>query len=193
MKTATKLSLLLSSALLLLVGCESTPKISSEFNPETDFSAYKTYALMPLPTSIPGADPGMVLRTGQIVKDAVRAGLNSKGYIEVPMEEADFAVNMTGKVVPKVDVTDMGYTAMPSRGWYGYYTPYTYSRGVDVDQYEEGTVILEVYDSKNKEMVWVGWGVARREGGVPDPVKITNGINSILAKFPPSGTASPNK
>ena len=180
--------MIVSLALAALAGCETAPKIQSEHNPATDFASFKKYAIAPLPTSIPGGDPGLVLRTGQIVKDAVEAQLDAKGYVQVAeMKDADFVVNLTGKVVPKTDITDMGYTAMPSRGWYGYYTPYSYNYGRDVyvDQYEEGTLIIEIYQVSDKDMVWVGWGEARRKGGPPDPVKIQEGVAAILAQFPP--------
>ena len=187
MKKVTILSLLILS-LAFLFGCESTPKIQSEYNESVDFGAYKTYAVMPLPTSIPGADPGIVLRTGRFVQQEVEAELNAAGYTQVPIEECDFAVNLTGKVVPKTDITDWGYMHYPSRGWYGAYSPYYYTgSNVTVDQYEEGTLIIEIYDAKTKEMAWVGWGVGRRKSGGPDLEKLSQVIASILADFPPQG------
>jgi hypothetical protein len=177
---------LVLTALLLLFGCQSGPKISSEFNPDTDFSGYSKYVMLPLPASIPGGDPGMVLRTGKIIEQAAIDSLAAKGFQQVEAAEADFAVKLTGKVVPKVDVTDMGYTAMPRRGWYGYYQPFYYESNVYVDQYEEGTLIIEVYDAASRELVWVGWGEARKRSGPPDTERINAAVDSILAGFPPS-------
>jgi hypothetical protein len=160
----------------------------SEFNEDVDFSGYKKFAILPLPTSIPGADPGIVLRTGKFVEDSTVRTLTQFGYEQVPLEEADFAVNLTGKVVPKTDVTDWGYTYPPRRGWYGYYTPYYYGgSNVTVDQYEEGTLIIEIYDAKTKEMAWVGWGVGRRKSGGPDYEALDAVVTSILMNFPPEG------
>ena len=177
---------LLTLSLAFLFGCESVPKIQSEYNESVDFSSYNTFAVLPLPNSIPGADPGMVLRTGKFVEAEVVANLVAAGYNQVPVEEADFAVNITGKVVPKTDVTDWGYMHFPTRGWYGGYSPYYYTgSNVTVDQYEEGTLILEIYDSKSKEMAWVGWGVGRRSSSGPDLEKLSAVIDSILAEFPP--------
>lgn len=186
MKTSFAKFTLLAVAAAVITGCQSAPKVSSEYNPDADFSAYKTYVMLPLPNSIPGADPGMILRTGKIVESAAIDALNAKGLQQVEAAEADFAVKLTGKVVPKVDVTDMGYTAMPSRGWYGYYQPYYYESNVYVDQYEEGTLIIEIYDAGSKELTWVGWGVARKRSGAADPERIQAAVNSILAGFPPA-------
>jgi hypothetical protein len=171
--------------LALVAGCQTGPKVSSEFNPEMDFSGYKTFVILPLPSSIPGGDPGMVLRTGRFVEQAVIDNLTAKGFQQSDPETADFAVNLTGQVVPKLDITDMGYTVAPARGWYGYYQPYAYNMGVDVDQYDEGTLIIEVYDVATKEMSWVGWGVARRKSEAPDMEKVSAAVDSILADFPP--------
>jgi hypothetical protein len=74
---------------------------------------------------------------------------------------------------------------MPRRGWYRYYSPAYYDRGVYVDQYEEGTLIIEIYDVDSKELVWVGWGQARKRSGGPDPDRIKTGVDAILADFPP--------
>ena len=183
-----QLTILFALLAVSLVGCQSGPKIQSEHNPDTDFASFKKYAIAPLPTSIPGGDPGLVLRTGQIVKAAVEAQLDAKGYQEVDeMTDADFVVKLTGKIVPKTDITDMGYSVRPSRGWYGAYAPYGYNYGHDVyvDQYEEGTLIVEVYEVTTKEMVWVGWGEARRKGDIPDPALIQSTVAGILAAFPP--------
>ncbi|MEX0330088.1 MAG: DUF4136 domain-containing protein [Puniceicoccaceae bacterium] len=187
MKKITIISLL-SIALAFLFGCESTPKIQSEYNDAVDFSAYKTFAIMPLPTNIPGADPGIVLRTGRFVQEEVVAQLVAAGYTKVAKEDCDFAVNLTGKVVPKTDITDWGYMHYPTRGWYGAYSPYYYTgSNVTVDQYEEGTLIIEIYDAKTKEMAWVGWGVGRRKSDGPDYEKLRAAIAGILAEFPPAG------
>jgi hypothetical protein len=187
MKKTVILSLL-SISLAFLFGCESTPKIQSEYNEDVDFSAYSTFAVLPLPKSIPGADPGIVLRTGKFVESSVVETLTQFGYKQVPVEEADFAVNLTGKIVPKTDITDWGYMNYPTRGWYGGYSPY-YATGsnVTVDQYDEGTLIIEIYDAKSKEMAWVGWGVGRRKSGGPDLDRLDALVSSILLDFPPEG------
>jgi hypothetical protein len=178
-------AILMAFLLILIAGCESPVKVDSESDPVADLTSYKSFYLLPMPDKIPGADPGAVLRVKSIVRDAVRETLIDKGYTETSKEDADFAVNMTGKVVPKTDVTDWGYSYAPRGGW-GYRYPY-YGYGtsnVTVDQYDEGSLILEIFDNEKGEMVWVGWGTARTRSSGPDPDRLEGTIMDILARFP---------
>lgn len=175
----------LLASVAILFGCQTGPKISSEFDPQADFSTYRKFVLLPLPTNIPGGNPGAILRTGKIIEQATADALALKGFERVEAEEADFAVRLSGKVVPKVDVSEMGYSVQPVRGWYGYYRPYYIQQEVYVDHYEEGTLIIEIYDVSSRELTWVGWGVARKPSEEPDSERVRDAVNSILADFPP--------
>ena len=162
-----KSNLIIAAALLFLLGCATGPKISNETNPEIDFSPYQSFSLLPLPTSLPGADPGTILRNGKAAQDGIRAALEIKGYTETDLENADFVINLKGSVVPKVKVTDwgmgMGYGSYGRHGAGG--RGYSYSSmgtNVDIDNYEEGTFILEVFDVETKNLAWVGWAVGRK-------------------------------
>ena len=84
-----------------------------------------------------------------------------------------------GKAVPKTDVTDWGFSY--GVGWGGYpYGGYYGGSNVTVDQYDEGTLIVEVYDLKAKKMLWVGWVTGRVSTSTP----------SIASSWVPSSTAS---
>jgi len=190
MKAKNILSLFAALSIILLSGCESPMKVDSESDPNVDLTAYQTYSLLPLPDSIPGADPGAVLRMKRIVTDALKEAMADKGYTEVALQVADFAVHITGKVVPKTDVTDWGYAYSPSPRW-GYRYPYHGGgSNVTVDQYEEGSLILEIFDTTRNEMVWVGWGTARTKGKDPTPERALSVVSEILASFPSTPEAS---
>ena len=179
------LSILTALSLTIFSGCETPVKVDSEVDPEANLASYETFGVLPMPNNIPGADPGAVMRIRSTARETVVENLTSKGYREVSLEQADFAVNITGKVVPKTDVTDWGYSYAPRTRW-GYRYPY-YGYGtsnVTVDQYDEGSLIIEVFDNDRDEMVWVGWGTARTSSKGPDPEKVQQAITDILARFP---------
>ena len=175
------------SCLFFASGCQTAPKYHSEFDPEVDFAAYKTFAMMPLPSQIPGAEPDLILHVGHTVKSTLEDALKDKGYTQVDIDSADFTVNVTGKVVPKVNVRNFGYrpyTYPTVTGW-GYRHPYTTGYGdVYVDEYEEGTLIVEIYDANTKELVWVGWTSARRHPKGPDLELIAERVRGVVAAFP---------
>ncbi len=155
-------------------------------DPSVDIQGYETFAISPLPDSIPGGDPGMMLRYGHVIEKGIRLALIAKGYTEAAsVEEADFAVNMKGHYVPKTKITDYGMGGMgySRRGYWGGYS-YPYGGGIDVDNYEEGTLILEIFDGKTKELAWVGWGVGRKKSKPSEDEAVYSTLEKILTSFP---------
>jgi len=167
-----------------LTGCRTVPRVDSQAKPGTDFSRYKTFCVLPFESS-PPSDPGMALRLSDVAIKAVQDGLGLDGLELKPHEEADLAVALRGQAVPKIQVTDWGYTPAYYSGygyWYGGY------RDVDVRTYEERTLVLEFYDNKTKEMIWAGWATAPGSGKVKAEY-LVDSIQRILRRFPPISTA----
>ncbi len=170
-----------------LTGC-STPKVRTEHNSSTNFSRYKTFAVLPLSTSGPGADPGAALRLAQPAEQAVRDALAAKGMTEAPRDKADCAVRVRGESLPRVEVSNWGYTAYPvglRRGGWVYHGGYT---DTDVRTTEERKLIVEVFDNASHQEVWVGWTEHAGSGPV-QPDKLQAGIRKILEGFPPAAKA----
>jgi len=181
---------------LAVIGCTTAPKLNVDFDKNTDFTKAKTFILKPIPQNIPGVDPGLVMRVGPSATSAARQAMTSKGYIEVSdKSKADIAVVIHGKSVPKTDVTDWGMTGgmyYGRGGWYGGY-PYGGMYGgsnVTVDQYDEGTLIVEVYDVPTKNMIWVGWGSNRMTSKTDEQAtNVGNAVRDLLASYPAVGQA----
>jgi hypothetical protein len=191
----------LITACLLAVGaftgCQTAPKVQTEFDATAGFAATKTFSILPLPKNIPGVDPGLILRVGPAATEAVRTSMQAKGYTEAAAsKEADLAVLVHGKLVPKTDVTDWGFTPYYGRaGWYGGYNYGVYGgSNVTVDQYNQGTLIVEVYDVKASKMIWVGWMEDRTDSNPKkdeQAAKVATLINTILATYPAVGAVPP--
>ena len=182
MNKKSAILLFLAPLLLFLAACdkENGPKVKIEIDPDSDLSQYKTFAIMPLPTDLPGIDPGVALSFGRIAKDVIETEISAKGYTGANLTQADFAVNVRGQVVPKIDVNEYGYGHYGPRGWWRTY-PYG---NVTVHEYKEGTLIVEIYDGSTKKMVWVGWVTGRRKSGNPDPERFRELLGRIIAPFP---------
>ena len=178
-----------------LTGCSTTPKVYSDYNTAVNFKAYKTFAVLAPRASGGGMDPGAAVRLAQPVQQTVREALTAKGMTEVAREQADFAVTVRGEAIPKIEVTDMGYTAYPypygaSRaGWahYGAYGGYGgyggYNSGVSVQNTTERKLIIEIFDNASRQEAWVGW--MERTGGSVETEKVLEGVRLILGGFPP--------
>jgi hypothetical protein len=197
MKPSKVYCFILVTALSLgLIGCATKPPaVNTEFDSQADFAANETFVILPLPKNIPGADPGLTMRLSSTVENTVRTAMIAKGYREAPKDEADIAVFIHGKIVPKTDVTDWGFT--PTYGAYGWnrgYRGYYGSMGmyggsnVTVDQYNEGTLIGEVYDVETQSMIWVGWMTGRaNQGSEGETARAAAAVDRILALFPAMG------
>jgi hypothetical protein len=182
MKNVLKTGVVLAGAAVLLAACTTTPKVHTELKTGTHYSGYRTFALMPLPSSGPASDPGLMLRVAEPARQTLVQSLTAKGLTQVDREKADIAVNLRGQAVPKVEVTDWGYNAIPSYGW-GRYRAMSYGH-TDVRNFEERTLSVEIFDNKTKEVVWVGWAKSESEGKVKTE-KVQQAIQAILEKFPP--------
>lgn len=187
-----KLVGVLAVVVLVLPACTTTPKVQTQGRPGGDYSGYRTFALMPLPASGPASDPGLMLRIAEPARQAVTDALTAKGLTTADRASADIAVNLRGQSIPKVEVTDWGYRAVPTYGHWGAYRSLGY-RDVDVRTVEERTLSIEIFDNRTKELTWVGWTKSESTGKVKVE-KLQEAIRAILAEFPPgSGTAPAKK
>src|SRR6266852_4466442 len=79
---------------------------------------------------------------------------------------------------------DYGYSLRP-RWWRGWGPRYRDMYEPMVTQYTQGTVIVDVFDPKNKELLWRGQGVAAVSDNQEQYVQdLQTTVGAILAKFP---------
>ncbi|MCI0635474.1 MAG: DUF4136 domain-containing protein [Actinobacteria bacterium] len=161
----------------LAPGC-STISTTHDYDTTFDFSSLKYYAWIDGTGDI-GIDDLNLRR----VRAAVNRVLGAKGYVEAA-ENLDFLVAVHGGTRSRVSISERQYGR---RGWYG-------SGGVDVYQYDEGMLSVDVVDARQNQLVWRGTAtkVLARD---PSPEKIEETINlavdRILEKFPPPRGQTP--
>lgn len=177
----------------LLSACSSPPKVHTQPWPGAEYSRYRTFALLPLPTTGPSSDPGLMLRIAEPARQSVTDSLVAKGFTPADHAQADIAVNLRGSWLPKVEVTDWGYRPVPVYGRRGAYRGSVGYRDVKIEASEQRTLTVEIFDNRSKELVWVGWSKKEATGRVKVE-KVQEGIRSILAQFPPPPSlTSPTK
>ncbi len=169
---------------LVAAGC-STISVSHDFDSEADFATYKTFAWLQGPvTAVGNADAAKQQNTllDKRIRSAVEAEIQAKG-MTADTENPDLLLVYHTGVDSKINVTDWGYT-YPTRygGWYG-------DRDVDVYQYEEGTLIVDLIDAKTQQLVWRGNATKTLEDN-PSPERMDQNIREVVgrmfAKYPPS-------
>ena len=79
-------------------------------------------------------------------------------------------------------------------GYGGYYRPYGWggAMGVssyttyDVQNYKDGSIIIDIVDAKTQKLIWEGVGNKEIDSPAKDPEKAINeAIASIMSDFPP--------
>ncbi|NTV01785.1 MAG: DUF4136 domain-containing protein [Chlorobiaceae bacterium] len=177
--------------LLMLAGCSSY-SIVSDYDRSMPFGTYKTYRWAGEGAS--GVDDDVLAKNPLIfkhVKAAVNRELSWKGFVQKETGPVDFTVTAHAGMRDRVAVSQPAVGFAYYRGhrhwgpgysafWYAPYPTYTY--------YEEGTLIIDVIDTKSDDLAWrgVASGILRDYGSPDDMHKeIDTVVGRVLARFPP--------
>jgi hypothetical protein len=166
-------------AILLMTQCSNQIAVKSDYDKDVNLSLYKTYAWLPAKEIESKINPLVYNElTDKRIKNAVETQLQSKGI--------ELAANPDLRVHYHI-IIDNKSAVRPAA--YGYnYSTYWMRNQVDVLQYREGTLIIDLMDSKNKNLIWRGWGVSVvGDNNVSlTEEEINDAVIKILKEFPPS-------
>jgi Domain of unknown function (DUF4136) len=169
----------------LLASCASFPEIRSDYDKNTDFSRYKTFAfIQPLATD----QAGYSTITTSLIKRAVQTQLETRGYV-YSENTPDLLINFNAKVEDKTVVTQI---PMPSISHYYEYRGRLYSSWgsygyeTDIDQYKEGTLNIDIVDAARKQLVWEGVAIGRvtQKAIKERETRINAAVQDIFAQYP---------
>jgi hypothetical protein len=141
----------LVSILALLAACTSTPKVSTDYDPQYDFASIKTYYLVDHNLA---AQTGGTSLTDQRANRELAAAMKRRGISPASMEEADIILTFHIVAQDRTKVTSYNNSYGYSR--YGYGSGGYGGNQVDVRQYTEGTLLVDLVDPKEKRIVWRG-------------------------------------
>ncbi|MEM1412001.1 MAG: DUF4136 domain-containing protein [Pseudomonadota bacterium] len=179
--------LTLGISVLFLAACSSGPSIKADYDPSVDFSQYKTFNFYN-PLGIENPNYSSIL--GQMFRESLTRQMELKGY--TLSDNPDLMLNVSAILEDKTKVTT--YNDPYYGGYYGYrrgfYDPwggYGYGSSTHVSQYTEGTVNVDMVDTKAKRMVWEGIAVGRvDEERSNEEVRaaIESGVAEMFAAYP---------
>jgi hypothetical protein len=171
---------------LILSAC-TTLKVGTDHDPAANFKAYETFTIMQ--RSHPGmSNPLIATRAG----DAIKADLLGKGFVPASdPASADFTVDFTIGARERTDIDTYPEPYVgPGRGWGagGWWGRPYWGTSVDVRQYREGTLSVDVFDAHTHRPVWHGWAKKELTGSdmQNSTQAINNAVQAVLAKFPPA-------
>ena len=172
---------------LFILGSCSTVKVSSDYERDTDFSKYKTYAFYKKgidKVEISDLDKRRILR-------AIEKELKAKGFTK--SDDPDLLVSIFTKSREKIDIYNNNYY-----GWYPWYYGYGYGYGGygmgygfgynNVTSSTEGTLFIDLIDARKKELAWQGMGTGILSSSKTiekKEEKINEFVFEIMTAYPP--------
>jgi hypothetical protein len=175
----------------LLGSCAGTTYIVDQ-DTLHDFGGYETYAWFKLAAPPDKAQPPTEANTilTRRVKRAIDAELAGRGMGKTSVDEADFLITYSIVLQPRIVVYHTGWS-MPYASWgwgwpgWGWGAGWTGGRST-VDQYTEGTIVVDVLDRDNRSLVWRGIAEGAFSRPNPDDARIATVITKVLRDFPPA-------
>lgn len=173
------------AVLLLLAACATGPRVRTDFDPEADFSRYRSYAFFqPLAME----ESGYTSYITERIKTDVRREMEARGYV-FDDKSPDLRVNFQGIVQEKTDVysvprTDFNYFySYRARRYYG--VPVWYDQ-TQVSQYREGTLTIDLVDAARNRLVWTGSAIGRVTQKTPQEraAEVDRALASVFMQFP---------
>ncbi len=173
--------------LFMILNACSSVNVYSDYDKETDFSEFKTYAFYKKgidKVEISDLDKKRILR-------AIEKELKIKGL--VPSENPDLLVNIFTKSREKIDVYNNNYY-----GWYPWYYGYGYGNFgagpgygfgyTNVTSSTEGTLFIDLIDARKKELSWQGIGIgllSYHKNIEKKEARISEFVSNIMTQYPP--------
>jgi len=163
---------------VVLIGLMTTAvivaqKVNVDSNPSAPFSTYKTYAWAP-------GDSGLESLAQQRLQQGVDQRLAARGLRE--STSPDLIVTAHVKTQQRQELIPTGFAYGPWWGGLGY-------GGAYVETQTEGTLLLDFYDAKTKQMVWRGVATATAsDKPTKNAEKMSKALDKLFDKFPIYGS-----
>lgn len=179
-----KQSGLVVAAIFVITACSSI-KVTTDFDKTADFSNYNSASFLGWQDD---SDKLLNDLDKQRIRTAFKNELENRG-IELVKDGGDMAISLFLVVDHKTSTTaytnyygGAGYGYRRAGwGWGGGHATTTYSES----DYLQGTLVVDVFDASQKELVWQGVGTAtvqekpqKREKSIP------KAVNAIMKSFP---------
>jgi hypothetical protein len=166
--------------ILLLAGKLSAQQVKTDYDRSANFAQYKTYSWQHVKTK----DPLDVDR----IKNAVNAALTAKGWTQV---DAGGDVSIVVMEITRTQQTLNTFYDGFGGGWgwrrfggggFGEATTTT-------DTYKVGTVVVDLFDTKTKQLIWRGTSSDTLSNNSDKNIKNLNrGAEKMFKHFPPGSS-----
>jgi hypothetical protein len=156
-------------------------QVSSDFDREAAFASYKTYTFTKEAEELPVSDINR-----KRVLDAITTELAAKGFTKSDQPDVWISLNLAAEQKQIATATNTG-------GYYGAGYGYRWGGGfststINVENYVEGTLFVDMIDASKKQLVWQGRAVGTLNPDASAEKREKNinyAIKQIFTKYPP--------
>jgi hypothetical protein len=160
-----------------ILSCSSMT-VRADHDSQNDFSGYASFAIFARQGN-EKKQPQMSPIVDRRIGDAMAAELRAKGFDTSSPHNADFLVTFYTAVRRRVVVHHGGWYGWRGWGWRG---------GTRwVNSYPEGTLVIDIIDRRDRQLVWRGVGEGAFSTTNPSDEKVAKRVAKILSSFPPQG------
>jgi len=174
-------------ALILAAFFAAVPLLAKtvvDFNPDVDFSKYKTFAYIGGVENLLmfQANPGLV---SDRIHEAVTRELTKKGLREVPPNQhPDLVIRFWANPSSQVNIATMGVW-VPYAPFIGSYWEHTYDE-VSTSSAKEGSLVIDLIDTTSKDLAWRLYLIHKVTTPDKEWKKADEEITKAFESFPPS-------
>lgn len=181
MKSIASLLLL---AVLYVSGCVSPTTVDYDRAAAAKFGTYQCFVIDSREMRSNYQDVVLSPIVDRRIEQALSQTLTAKGMTQ-DCAQADFRVTFNIVTKTKTEINDLGAGTTPFRRhpYFGY-SGYSH---IDINQYEQGTFIIDIIDNQSKELVWRGAHTKRLGWSAPSDEEVQKIVAEILENFPPQG------
>ncbi|TXS94191.1 DUF4136 domain-containing protein [Parahaliea maris] len=180
--------------LLLLAGCASKPSYDIDFSDSFDFAGLHSYRWYDDVHPSEMADYRQYNSSDKRVRTYVDRELRRRGFSEGTTGQPDFLVNYSISKQDQMRIDSFsgypqGVHGGMGVGTYGAGVSIGYSSGPSVKHYQEGTVVLDVIDTRSSKIVWRGIAEGKLKDSLTqkDKNRIASEVSqALLQDFPPT-------
>ena len=168
-------------AALALAGTALAQDVTVDWDRTANFAAIKTFSLK---LETPWGNP---IGEKRLTEEITQA-LVGKGWAVAPEAEASARVVLHGASKTKRSLNTF-YSGMGGYGWRGWEPAGSAPRPRNVSEYTEGTLVVDIYDAKSKQLLWRGVAQGELKDKPEKREKQLQKVTDKLFKEFPPGTA----
>lgn len=161
-------------------------QVSQDYDQNYDFSGLKTFAWKPDDNHEYGYKGNELVE--ERIKASIQNTLIAKHYNFVDAEKPDFYTSYNVTVEQKISNRNVSGGLSVGRSSRGRYGSVGISTGSQVQAYDQGTLLIDVTDVANNQLVWRGistQSVSEHSSPEKSTVLINETVEKILLQFPP--------